>query len=190
MGDIMESIIIRNQENLKGIFYYSDVEYQIIAETGSGNISQLSHYEEAKTYWYSSSNKPQVLIKFASFVLITNYSIIKKSGNTFPASFVLYGKQNGRFVVIDKQEDQLFDGDITHTKYNLSVTYQTSKSILTKEVLLKQTKNSDTKKEYLLLRGLEFYGIVCNNCIMLRMTHKKKHMTYSYSISIYLLLPS
>ena len=162
----MQSIIVRNSENLKGIFFYSDVEYRIKAETGYGNLSQLSHYLEANDYWFSSAAKPQVSIKFNSPVLITNYSIIKQKEHSYPSAFILYGKQNGRFVEIDKRENQKFDGDTTLANKNLSVTYQPSSSILTKEVLLKQTENSLDKK-YILLVGLEFYGIVCKNCKMI-----------------------
>ena len=169
-----ESIIVRNSEDLKGIFFYSDVEYQFIAETGHGNVSQLSHYLEAKDYWCSSDEKPQVTIKFKYPVLITNYSIIKRRANTFPTAFILYGKQNGRFVEIDKRSNQKFNGDTTNANNNLSVTYQPSSSILTKEVLLKQTENSDGHK-YLLLRALEFYGVVCKNCKLARnLTCKSK----------------
>ena len=137
-----EFIIARNKENLKGIFYYSDINYKFIAETGAGNISQLSRFGDATTYWTSSTNKPQVLIKFSCPVLITNYSIIKNCKTSYPVSFILYGKRNGRFVEIDKREDQKFDGDTTHAYKNITLTYQTKSSILTREVLLKNIENS------------------------------------------------
>ena len=158
-----EPIIVRNSENHKGIFYHSDVEYKIIGETDEGNISQLSHYEEAKTYWSSTNEKPQVLIKFSHQILITNYSIFKNYGNSYPYTFILYGKQNGKFVELDKRENQSFDGDEALTKNNCTVTYQTKTPFLTSQVLLKQIRSSSGVR-YMLLRALEFYGVVCKNC--------------------------
>ena len=163
-----ELVIVRNKENLKGIFYYSDVDYQFFAETNLGNISQLAHYEESSTYWETVPGNSKILIKFSSPILVTNYSIIKSYGHTYPASFILYGKQNGRFIEIDKQENQKYNGDDIQANNNLSVTYRTKSSILTKEILLKQTLSSKAPSStHLLLRGLEFYGIVCKNCRMI-----------------------
>lgn len=169
-----DNIIIRNSEELKGVFYYDDVKYKIIAVTGHGNITQLSHYQEAIDYWHTASGKQQVLIKFEHPILITNYSIIKCQHHSYPESFILYGKQNGRFVELDKRENQKYNGDDIQAINNLTVTYQTNFAMLTKEVLLKQTKSS-CDAEYLLLRGLEFYGVVCKNCrMMMRLTCMSK----------------
>lgn len=162
----MSDLVVANQEIYNGIFKKNAVDYKVIVETYIGNETQLSHVDEATDYWISSNTMPQVRVKFATPVLLTNYTIFKEFDHSYPLSFALYGKQNNRYIELDSRYNQSFDGDTIHSIRNTSVTYTLNHSILLKDVILKQFDSSEGYK-YMLLRGLEFYGVVCQSCKLL-----------------------
>ena len=162
------NVIESNEEN-RGIFYHKSVEYELIAETGYGNLSQISNYEEAKTYWFSSNDSPQVKIRFSKPVLITGYTIFRNPASSYATSFILLGKLGQKYRELDSHKGLDLGSGTNACRINCTQMYQTKYQFATKEVILRQFESSMSKK-YLLLRALEFYGIICDNYRMLHIT--------------------
>ena len=182
------TLISTNSDN-HGIFYKKAVNYQIFVEFGSKefNASQLTHAEEKSSYWRSSATKPQIHVKFSHPVLITDYTLFKNEYNSCPKIFALYGKLNGRYRELDKREDTTSFNDKGQCTKEINVTYQTKKSFLTKNIILKQYK-STMNVDYLLLRAIELYGFVCKSCEMIHVTCSLKKNRLVFSIFIINLL--
>ena len=130
---------IENDGKDRGIFYYEAANYDIIVKTNKGNESQITHSFGVNTEWESKSGYPFVHIHFHQLVLINEYSVFRARGSSFATSYVLLGKKNGKYRTLDAKENQTFGTDTEYARTNLTLTYPTTNSFLTKDVVVSST---------------------------------------------------
>ena len=166
--------IFPGDESLKGIFallrhidgrYLS--RYSLIGdESYKPSLENIVKAFEVD-YSYVIVYKAEITFQFNQFFIATNYSIqngyVEGESHTYIKSWDLIGvDNNGNERIIDKHTDFQLCPTIINCDHAITKTFQIANPRPFKKYILRQYENSYPEFTYLLVRYIDFFGILCS----------------------------
>ena len=170
-------VFINNETSTHGIFSFLHelngeyrTRYSIVGYgRGTHTHNCVDKFHESSCYhsdYWSVSGATNISFIFDAPIFVTGYTIFSgdydSKGNSYPKEWKLFGKkENGRLELIDKREDQKFcaqDRCIPSVAKTYKAKYQRNSY---KEIIFFIVKNSYNVTDYLFLKAIDFFGILC-----------------------------
>ena len=119
-----------------------------------------------KYFWASDSTDKSIYFSFRHSILLQRYCLTNAASedvtHSYPREFILYfSHDNTTWEELDHQKQQKFcDSNRCGASNTLNYTIPESKSVFANYFRIKSIENSLTDEDYLILRYVEFFGLI------------------------------
>ena len=169
----MLNISYNGVDKLDGIFNYFNrigkTHYFEVKGTKANEINVkepefvTKRNQPQQYYWASDRIDEFITFSFKNLIKLTRYSLTNAADpglHSYPEEFALYGSNDYNvWHIIDNQTDQHFCNS-DQCSQSTTLDYLVDKNMFWRHFKIQNIKNSNYQDGYLILRSVEFFGII------------------------------